>query len=77
MNSKPKVGTVVQIVKSDNRYNAWDADGNKWTHALYRPQGKIITIGASIELREKNGTQYLCAYGEVQRHSPFPPTPLI
>ena len=29
MNSKPKFGTVVQVVKSGNRFNAWDNDGNK------------------------------------------------
>ena len=25
---------VVQIVKAGNRYNAWDADGNKWTSKI-------------------------------------------
>ena len=29
--NKPKVGTVVQVVKSGNRFNAWDSDGNKLT----------------------------------------------
>ena len=59
MNSKPKVGTVVQIVKSGNRYNAWDADGNKWTHAIISSTRKNnYNRGKAIELREKNGTQY-------------------
>ena len=26
--------TVVQIVKSGNRFNAWDADGNKYTSQI-------------------------------------------
>ena len=59
MNSKPKVGTVVQVVKSGNRYNAWDADGNKWTHAIISSTRKNnYNRGKAIELREKNGTQY-------------------
>ena len=59
MNSKPKVGTVVQIVKSGNRYNAWDADGNKWTHAIISSTRKNnYNRGKAIEAREKNGTQY-------------------
>ena len=59
MNSKPKVGTVVQIVKSGNRYNAWDANGNKWTHAIISSTRKNnYNRGKAIELREKNGTQY-------------------
>ena len=59
MNSKPKVGTVVQVVKSGNRYNAWDADGNKWTHAIISSTRKNNYMkGKAIELREKNGTQY-------------------
>ena len=29
--NKPKVGTVVQVVKSGNRFNAWDSEGNKLT----------------------------------------------
>ena len=59
MNSKPKVGTVVQVIKSGNRYNAWDADGNKWTHAIISSTRKNnYNRGKAIELREKNGTQY-------------------
>ena len=34
MNTKPKIGTVVQIVKNGNRYNAVDGQGNKWTHSI-------------------------------------------
>ena len=26
---KPKIGTIVEIIKSGNRFNAWDKDGNK------------------------------------------------
>jgi MoxR-like ATPase len=59
MNSKPKVGTVVQVVKSGNRYNAWDADGNKWTHAIISSTRKNNYMkGKAIELREKNGQEY-------------------
>ena len=59
MNSKPKVGTVVQVVKSGNRYNAWDADGNKWTHAIISSTRKNnYNRGKAIELREKNGQEY-------------------
>ena len=28
---KLKVGTIVEIIKSGNRFNAWDKDGNKLT----------------------------------------------
>ena len=59
MNSKPIVGTVVQVVKSGNRYNAWDADGNKWTHAIISSTRKNNYMkGKAIELREKNGQEY-------------------
>ena len=59
MNSKPKVGTVVQVIKSGNRYNAWDADGNKWTHAIISSTRKNNYMkGKAIELREKNGQEY-------------------
>ena len=59
MNSKPKIGTVVQVVKSGNRYNAWDADGNKWTHAIISSTRKNNYMkGKAIELREKNGQEY-------------------
>tara|TARA_B100001094_G_scaffold64257_1_gene60270 strand:- start:25 stop:1185 length:1161 start_codon:yes stop_codon:yes gene_type:complete len=59
MNSKPKVGTVVQVIKSGNRYNAWDADGNKWTHAIISSTRKNnYNKGKAIELREKNGQEY-------------------
>lgn len=59
MNSKPKVGTVVQVIKSGNRYNAWDADGNKWTHAIISSTRKNnYNRGKAIELREKNGQEY-------------------
>jgi len=33
-------GTVVKVVPSGNRYNAWDKDGNKLTHAIYTGQRK-------------------------------------
>ena len=56
MNSKPKVGTVVEIVKSGNRFNAWDKDGNKWTHAIITSTRKsTYKAGKALELREKNG----------------------
>ena len=44
-------GTIVRIEKSGNRYNAWDADGTKWTHA--------ITTGARKRAYEK-GTALEC-----------------
>ena len=33
--------TVVQIVKSGNRFNAWDADGNKYTSQISNGTRKI------------------------------------
>ncbi len=59
MNSKPKVGTVVKIEKSGNRFNAWDKDGTKWTHAIITSTRKsTYKAGKALELREKNGRTY-------------------
>ena len=37
MKQTPKnlVGTVVKVEMSGNRYNAWDADGNKYTSYIW------------------------------------------
>ena len=59
MNSNPSVGTVVKVVKSGNRYNAVDNQGNKWTHAIITSTRKNnYNKGKAIELREKDGKQY-------------------
>ena len=59
MNSKPKVGTIVKVVKSGNRYNALDNQSNKWTHAIITSTRKSAhRDGKALELREKNGRQY-------------------
>ena len=57
--NQPKVGTVVEVVKSGNRFNAWDSDGNKWTHAVITStRKKAYNNKTALELREKNGRTY-------------------
>ena len=70
MNTKPKIGTVVQIVKNGNRYNAVDGQGNKWTHSIITTtrksaygdsyvKGKTNTNPKmALEYREKNGRKF-------------------
>jgi len=60
MKSKPKFGTVVQVVKSGNRFNAFDNDGNKWTSEIVTSTRKnAFNAGMALECREgKNGRVY-------------------
>ena len=59
MNTKPKVGTIVKIEKSGNRYNAVDSLGNKCTSSIITSTRKSAhRDGKALELREKNGRQY-------------------
>ena len=60
MKSKPKVGTVVQVVKSGNRFNALDSDGNKFTsHIGTGTRKKAYKAGMALECREgKTGRIY-------------------
>ena len=56
MNSKPTIGTVVQVVKSGNRYNAWDSDGNKLTsHIRTGTRKGAYNKGMALECREGKG----------------------
>ena len=77
MNYKPKKGTVVEVVKSGNRFNAWDKDGNKWTHAVITStRKKAYNNKTALELREKNGRTYwwqvpLSEFGKTS-HVPTP-----
>ena len=77
MNSKPKIGTVVEVKKSGNRFNAWDKDGNKWTHAVITStRKKAYNNKTALELREKNGRTYwwqvpLSEFGKTS-HVPTP-----
>ena len=60
MKSKPKIGTVVQVVKSGNRFNAFDNDGNKFTsHIGTGTRKKAYSAGMALECREgKTGRTY-------------------
>ena len=54
--NKPKVGTVVQVVKSGNRFNAWDSDGNKLTSFIRTGTRKgAYNAGMALECREGKG----------------------
>ena len=56
MKSKPKFGTVVQVVKSGNRFNAWDSDGNKLTsHISTSSRKNAFNKGMALECREGKG----------------------
>ena len=52
--------TVVQIVKSGNRFNAWDADGNKYTSQISNGTRKgAFNTGMALEQRvNKNGKTF-------------------
>ena len=57
--NKPPVGTIVKIEMSGNRYNAFDKDGNKWTHAIITSTRKsTYKANKALEMREKNGRTY-------------------
>ena len=54
--NKPTVGTVVKIVKSGNRYNAVDSDGNKYTSAIRTGTRKgAFNADMALECREGKG----------------------
>ena len=54
--NQPKVGTVVQVVKSGNRFNAWDSDGNKLTSFIRTGTRKgAYNKGMALECREGKG----------------------
>ena len=57
--TKPPVGTIVKIKMSGNRFNAFDKDGNKWTHAIITSTRKsTFKANKALEMREKNGRTY-------------------
>ena len=51
---------IVRIEKSGNRYNAWDADGTKWTHDITTgARKKAYANGMALERRiNKSGNRY-------------------
>ena len=51
---------IVRIEKSGNRYNAWDADGTKWTHDITTgARKKAFANGMALERRiNKSGNRY-------------------
>jgi len=59
LKTKPPVGTIVKIEMSGNRYNAFDKDGTKWTHAIITSTRKsTYKANKALEMREKNGRTY-------------------
>ena len=53
---KLKIGTIVEIIKSGNRFNAWDKDGNKLTsHIRTGTRRGAYAAGMALELREGKG----------------------
>ena len=58
MNNK----TVVKIEKSGNRFNAWDAEGTKWTSEISTGTRKnAFEAGMALERRiNKSGNPYWC-----------------
>ena len=56
MKSKPKIGTIVKIEMSGNRYNAFDSDGNKLTsHIRTGTRKGAFNAGMALECREGKG----------------------
>ena len=60
MRKSPKVGVIVKVVKSGNRYNAVDADGNKYTSYIRTgTRKKAYHANMALECREgKSGRIY-------------------
>jgi Cdc6-like AAA superfamily ATPase len=53
---KPPVGTIVKIEMSGNRFNAFDKDGNKWTHSIITSTRKsTYKANMALECREGKG----------------------
>ena len=74
-----KVGTIVEIVKSGNRFNAWDKDGNKLTsHIRTGTRRGAYAAGMALECREgKGGRIYwwkvpMAKFGKVVKNSEVP-----
>ena len=57
---KGKPGTVVKVVKSGNRFNAFDANGNKFTSYIGTgSRKKAYAAGKALECRKgKTGKVY-------------------
>ena len=56
MKSKPKIGTIVKIEMSGNRYNAFDSDGNKLTsHIRTGTRKGAFNANMALECREGKG----------------------
>ena len=77
-----KVGTIVEIVKSGNRYNAWDKDGNKLTSHIRTSTRKSTYLDKmALELREgKGGRTYwwkvpMAKFGKVVKNAEVPIKP--
>ena len=79
--TKPPVGTIVKIEMSGNRFNAFDVDGNKWTHAIITSTRKsTYKANKALEMREKNGRTYwwkvpMAEFESKEYHSKNIPTP--
>ena len=60
MRKSPKIGVVVKVVKSGNRYNAVDSDGNKYTSYIRTgTRKKAYMSNMALECREgKSGRIY-------------------
>ena len=60
MRKSPKVGVIVKVVKSGNRFNAVDADGNKYTSYIRTgTRKKAYHANMALEWREgKSGRIY-------------------
>ena len=60
MRKSPKIGVVVKVVKSGNRYNAVDSDGNKYTSYIRTgTRKKAFMSNMALECREgKSGRIY-------------------
>ena len=68
---------VVRIEKSGNRYNAWDADGTKWTHDITTgARKKAFANGMALERRlNKSGNRYWWAVSMDMFNSTTMPEP--
>ena len=79
---KLKIGTIVEIIKSGNRFNAWDKDGNKLTsHIRTGTRRGAYAAGMALELREgKGGRTYwwkvpMTKFGKVVKNAEVPTKP--
>ena len=68
---------VVRIEKSGNRYNAWSADGTKWTHDITTgARKKAYANGMALERRvNKSGNRYWWAVSMDMFNSTTMPEP--